>query len=103
LHAHDRPCPFAVSVVERSAHAGPGFDFDLAARIFDAPVLEWLDNRSVYGEKRIQAIGSAEGAILFVVCTDRGDIRRIISALAPTRRNVSYGCRSQIDRADARR
>jgi uncharacterized DUF497 family protein len=64
----------------RSAHAGPGFDFDLAARIFDAPVLERLDNRSVYGEKRIQAIGSAEGAILFVVCTDRGDIRRIISA-----------------------
>src|SRR3954465_13613547 len=40
LHAHDRPCPFAVSVGERSAHESPGFDFDLAARIFDAPVLE---------------------------------------------------------------
>jgi uncharacterized DUF497 family protein len=57
-----------------------GFDFDFASRIFDGPVLERVDERREYGESRIQAIGSVEEDVLFVVYTDRDGVRRIISA-----------------------
>jgi uncharacterized protein len=57
-----------------------GFDFTLASRIFDGPILETIDARTEYGEIRIQAIGAAGEDILFVVYTDRDDVRRIISA-----------------------
>ncbi len=42
--------------------------------------MERTDERNTYGEKRIQAIGAAERDILFVIYTDRGEIRRIIRA-----------------------
>jgi len=45
-----------------------------------APVLESIDARTEYGEIRIQAIGAAGEDILFVVYTDRDQVRRIISA-----------------------
>jgi hypothetical protein len=57
-----------------------GFGFDFAALIFDGPTLEQVDARRAYGEIRVQAIGQVEGIVLFVVYTDRGDVRRIISA-----------------------
>ena len=57
-----------------------GFGFDFAALIFDGPTLEQVDTRRAYGENRVQAIGEVEGVILFVVYTDRGEVRRIISA-----------------------
>jgi uncharacterized DUF497 family protein len=57
-----------------------GFGFDHAATIFVGPTLERQDNRHDYGEIRIQAIGHAGNDILFVVYTDRGDFRHIISA-----------------------
>jgi uncharacterized protein len=63
-----------------------GFDFAYAALIFEGPTLEWDDVRRDYGERRIRAIGQAEGDILFVVYTRRGDARRIISARLANRR-----------------
>ena len=55
-----------------------GFGFEYAARIFLAPTLERPDDRREYGEVRIQAIGRVGDDMLFVVYTDRGDIRHII-------------------------
>ncbi len=63
-----------------------GFGFDLAALIFEGDTIEWPDDRQDYGEARIRAIGVADGLILHVVFTDRGDIRRIISARMANRK-----------------
>ena len=57
-----------------------GVDFADAARMFERPVLERLDDRKDYGETRIAAVGVVEGRELFVVYTMRGKTRRIISA-----------------------
>jgi uncharacterized protein len=62
-----------------------GFDFAVAALIFDGPTLEREDSRRDYGERRIVAIGLVRGLVLTVCYTDRldpnGEInRRIISA-----------------------
>lgn len=57
-----------------------GFGFDYAARIFLGPTLERQDDRRDYGEVRMQAIGQVDSDVLFVVYTDRGDARHIISA-----------------------
>lgn len=57
-----------------------GFGFRYASRVFDGQTLETPDERRDYGEVRIQAIGAAGSDVLFVVYTDRGDIRHIISA-----------------------
>ncbi len=57
-----------------------GFGFDHAAAIFLGPTLEAQDHRRDYGEVRIQAIGRAGDDILSVIYSDRGEVRRIISA-----------------------
>lgn len=57
-----------------------GIDFVAAAKIFDGPLLERMDERRAYGERRIQALGDLDGRILHVVYTWRGDNRRMISA-----------------------
>lgn len=57
-----------------------GFGFDFAALIFESETIETEDTRRDYGERRIQAIGEADGEVLFVVYTDRGGTRWIISA-----------------------
>ena len=57
-----------------------GFGFDFAALVFEADTIEWPDERRDYGEARVRALGSADGLVLHVVFTDRGDVRRIISA-----------------------
>jgi uncharacterized DUF497 family protein len=63
-----------------------GFGFDYAARIFLGPTLERQDRRRDYGEVRMQAIGETDGDVLFVVYTDRGEARHIISARLANRR-----------------
>ncbi len=73
------PDKSARNLVER------GFDFAFATLIFDAPTLEQTDQRRDYGERRIVAIGRADGIELTLVYTDRvasdGEtVRRIISA-----------------------
>ena len=62
-----------------------GLDFEFATLIFDGPTLERDDTRRDYGERRVIAIGLAQGIALTVVYTDRagtggGVVRRIISA-----------------------
>jgi uncharacterized protein len=63
-----------------------GFGFDYAARIFLGATLEKEDTRQDYGELRMQAIGQVDEDILFVVYTDRGDTRHIISARLASRK-----------------
>jgi len=67
-----------------------GFDFEFASLIFDSPTLEVEDRRNDYGERRVVAIGVADGLHLTVVYTDRehpsGQVaRRIISARRSSR------------------
>jgi uncharacterized protein len=63
-----------------------GFGFDTAAGIFEGPVQSILDERRDYGEQRIIAIGEVDGEVLVVVNTERGLLRRIISARRANRR-----------------
>lgn len=69
---------------------GRGFDFTAVTLIFDGHVLEREDLRRAYGERRIVAVGIADGRYLTVVYTDRhgdrGVFRRIISARRSNRR-----------------
>lgn len=68
-----------------------GFDFDFATLIFDSPTLERPDDRQDYGERRVIALGIADGIPLTVIYTDRAEsggevVRRIISARVSNRR-----------------
>jgi uncharacterized protein len=67
-----------------------GFDFEFASLVFEGPTLERQDARRDYGEKRIVAIGLAQGIAITVVYTDRVEagvvVRRIISARMSDRR-----------------
>jgi uncharacterized DUF497 family protein len=68
-----------------------GFDFEFATLVFEGPTLERQDHRKAYGEKRVVAIGVADGFHLTVIYTDRviktGErVRRIISARRSNRR-----------------
>jgi uncharacterized DUF497 family protein len=66
-----------------------GFDFEFATLVFEGPTLEREDTRRDYGERRVIAIGRADGIALTVVNTDRVEvgerIRRIISARVSSR------------------
>jgi len=62
-----------------------GVSFETAARIFDDPTLETVDDRYDYGETRIAALGLVETTVLYVVYTIRGDTCRIISARKASR------------------
>ena len=57
-----------------------GFSFERAALIFQGPVIELCDIRKDWGEPRIVAIGVVGGDILAVTYTERGEVRRLISA-----------------------
>ena len=57
-----------------------GINFKRATKIFNGPVVRWIDNREDYGETRYIAIGRSEGKLLTVVYTMRGIKIRIISA-----------------------
>lgn len=63
-----------------------GFGFDFAALVFEGDTMEWLDDRRDYGEARMRTIGEVNGVVLHVVFTDRGDVRRIISARVANRK-----------------
>jgi uncharacterized DUF497 family protein len=70
--------------------AARGFDFEFATLIFAGPTLEREDTRQDYGERRMVAVGLAQGIALTVVYTDRSGEpeleRRIISARRSNRR-----------------
>jgi uncharacterized protein len=63
-----------------------GFGFDYAALIFEGRTIERIDARRAYGEVRVQAIGAVGDDVLAVVYTDRGAVRRIISARQANRK-----------------
>jgi uncharacterized DUF497 family protein len=53
--------------------------------VFEDPfAIERLDDRENYGEERFVMIGTAEGVVLFVAYTERGERFRIISARRAT-------------------
>ena len=54
--------------------------FEEATLIFEGKVIEWLDTRTDYGEVQMNAIGEANGKILRVTYTMRGQVVRIITA-----------------------
>ena len=55
--------------------------FDDAARIFEGPTVERIDDRFEYGEIRVYAIGMVNGIEITVIYTDGDDDERhIISA-----------------------
>ncbi|WNJ94033.1 BrnT family toxin [Bosea sp. 685] len=58
-----------------------GVAFEFAKRIFEGPVLSWIDDRIDYGEVREISIGVIDGFVMLVVVhTDRDGRIRIISA-----------------------
>ena len=63
-----------------------GYGFDFAALIFEGDTIEWPDDRRDYGKTRVRAIGEADSLVLHVVFTDRGDVRRTISAWITNRK-----------------
>ena len=61
--------------------ADHGISFEDAARIFEGPTLERVDDRVEYGEVRVYAIGIVNGIEITVIYTDVSRTeRRIISA-----------------------
>ena len=56
-----------------------GIDFVRAARIFENPILDRVDDRENYGEERRICIGCWQGDFFVVVYTWRKQNRRIIS------------------------
>jgi uncharacterized protein len=56
-----------------------GLPFSVAIELFEGFVVEQVDDRRNYGEKRVKAIGVSSGRILACVYTDRESTRRIIS------------------------
>ena len=63
-----------------------GFGFDIAILIFKGGTVERPDDRRDYGERRVRAIGEVNGIVLHIVFTDRGEVRRIISARAANKK-----------------
>jgi uncharacterized DUF497 family protein len=62
-------------------YAAHGVTFEAAREAFGDPfALDWPDESEAYGEARYITIGMAEGRLLFVAYTLRGDAVRIISA-----------------------
>jgi len=58
-----------------------GIAFQDAARIFDGPTVERVDEHFNYGEVRVYAIGLVNGLEVTVIHADRDpDVRHIISA-----------------------
>ena len=83
-----------------------GFDFAFASLIFDGPTLEREDQREDYGERRIVAMGIADGRQLTVVYTDRivnGILTRwILSARRSNRRERTIYQKAVAAEADTR-
>ncbi|WP_107670954.1 BrnT family toxin [Cyanothece sp. BG0011] len=63
-----------------------GIDFADIRPILSNPIIEFIDNRKDYGEIRTILLGQIEGRVLYVVYTQRGSIKRIISARKANKR-----------------
>lgn len=56
-----------------------GMDFDDAARVFDGRVVEWIDDRFDYGERRMVTAGWLADRLVILVWTPREGGRHVIS------------------------
>ena len=63
-----------------------GLPFRIAPAMFEGPTVEMIDERFDYGEERIISMGQVGASVLVCVYTEHGDVRRIISLRAATRR-----------------
>ena len=64
-----------------------GISFETAKRIFNGPVLSWIDRRWNYGEERQVGIGQLDQETVIVVAwTKRAGRIRIISARPASRK-----------------
>ncbi len=57
-----------------------GVDFEVVEKVFEGPILERRDDRFEYSEIRWIAVGRVNATELTVCFTDRGQVRRVISA-----------------------
>lgn len=64
-----------------------GIGFDEAALIFEGALLVSPDARADYGEARFNAIGEANGKVLRLTYTMRGEVVRIITAWKANRKD----------------
>lgn len=69
-----------------------GIDFADAIRMFDRPVVEWLDERKDYGEDRYIALGELDGLVIlcvaYAVRGKTGEVIRMIWARKATKHEV---------------
>ncbi|HWB47641.1 MAG TPA: BrnT family toxin [Stellaceae bacterium] len=73
--------PFEWDEAKREQNlAKHGIDFRRIVRLFDGRIVEVVDRRHDYGERRLRCFGEIEGRVYSVVYTWRGGNRRIISA-----------------------
>ena len=85
LYVHCVNTPYAVYIWDETKNRRNlklhGIAFEDAARIFEGPTVEEVDDRFDYGEVRIYAIGLVNGLEITVVYSnEEEDERRIISA-----------------------
>ena len=67
-----------------------GLPVTIAELPFAGLIVEHVDDRRDYCEKRMRAVGAVNGEIIHCVCTDRGSVPRIIS-LRHANRRERYG------------
>src|SRR3954454_15947183 len=65
-----------------------GIDFRRAAQIFRGRIVEEVDARRDYGERRVTCYGEIEGRVYVVIYTWRGLNRRLISARKANEREI---------------
>jgi uncharacterized DUF497 family protein len=70
----------------RATFTRRGIDFETAALVFDGECVQWCGLRREYGEPRYLITGEADGIILTVAWTPRGNRRRVITAWPATNR-----------------
>jgi uncharacterized DUF497 family protein len=68
------------SAKEQANRNKHGVDFRTAVKVFLDPYVIEFDDLGAAGEARFNAIGLVDSRMLFVTCTMRGDVVRIISA-----------------------
>ena len=85
-----------------------GFDFEFASLVFAGPTLGREDTRRDYGERRVVALGAADGIPIVVVYTDRATAggmieRRVISARRASRKEcIAYEAAVKAGEAQSR-
>jgi len=68
--------------------AEPGLDFARADDVFASKHLTRIDSRQDYAEDRFATTGWLDGRLVILVCTPRGEARRIISMRKANEREI---------------